>query len=88
MARYSKMEKFRTQIREYLDIGVSIRSAQRFINSQLPEEAKISYTAFYHYCKTHILKWNKVIKRVFSFGYIIYIYIYLVYLFVLEYKSV
>lgn len=56
MARYSKMEKFKTQIREYLDIGVSIRSAQRLINSQLPEEAKISYTAFYHYCKMHILK--------------------------------
>ena len=56
MARYSKMEKFRTQIKEYLDIGVSIRSAQRLINSQLPEEAKISYTTFYHYCKTHILK--------------------------------
>ena len=56
MARYSKMEKFRTQIRDYLKIGVSIRSAQRLINSQLPEEAKISYTAFYHFCKTQILK--------------------------------
>lgn len=77
MARYSKMEKFRTQIREYLDIGVSIRSAQRLINSQLPEEAKISYTAFYHYCKTHILKWNGVIKRVFSFGYILCINIFI-----------
>lgn len=56
MARYSKMERFRTQIREYINIGVSIRSAQRLINSQLPEEAKISYTAFYHFCKTHLLK--------------------------------
>lgn len=77
MARYSKMEKFRTQIREYLNIGVSIRSAQRLINSQLPEEAKISYTAFYHYCKTHKLKWNEVIKRVFSFGYILCINIFI-----------
>lgn len=77
MARYSKMEKFKTQIREYLDIGVSIRSAQRLINSQLPEEAKISYTAFYHYCKMHILKWNEVIKRVFSFGYILCINIFI-----------
>lgn len=57
MARYSKMEKFRAQIREYINIGVSIRSAQRLINSQLPEKAKISYTAFYHFCKTQILKW-------------------------------
>ena len=56
MARYSKMEKFRTQIMDYLKIGVSIRSAQRLINSQLSEEAKISYTAFYHFCKTHLLK--------------------------------
>ena len=87
MARYSKMEKFRTQIMDYLKNGVSIRSAQRLINSQLPEEAKISYTAFYHFCKTHLLKWKEVIKRAFSFG-CVYKYIYLVYLFVLEYKSV
>ena len=56
MARYSKMEKFRTQISDYLKIGVSIRSAQKLINYQLPKEAKISYTAFYHFCKTQILK--------------------------------
>ena len=77
MARYSKMERFRTQIREYINIGVSIRSAQRLINSQLPEEAKISYNAFYHFCKTHILKWKEVIKRAFSFGSIIYINIFI-----------
>lgn len=54
MAKKSKMEYFRTEIEELIKKGVSIRSAWKIINSELPDYAKISYSAFFHFVKNHI----------------------------------
>ncbi|SFP02447.1 hypothetical protein [Hydrogenimonas thermophila] len=51
MAKKSKMEYFRTEIEELIKKGVSIRSAWKIINSELPDYAKISYMGFYNYAK-------------------------------------
>ena len=54
MASKSRMEKFKVEIRYLLDRGASVRSTWKIINSYLPEEAKISYNAFFHFVKNHI----------------------------------
>jgi len=51
MAAKSRMEKYRLQIVDLIYKGVSIRSAWRLINVNLPKEGKISYNAFYHFIK-------------------------------------
>ncbi|QEZ89310.1 hypothetical protein ACIB15232_1198 [Aliarcobacter cibarius] len=51
MAAKSRMEKYRLEIENLMKIGVSIRSAWRLINVNLPKEGKISYNAFYHFIK-------------------------------------
>lgn len=55
MAAKSRMEKYRKEIENLIIKGVSIRSAWIIINSNVPEEGKISYTAFFHFVKTHIV---------------------------------
>ena len=51
----SKMEYFRKEIEELiLDKKISIRSAWKIINGDLPEYAKISYAGFFNYVKHHI----------------------------------
>jgi len=54
MAARSKMEKYKHQIMDLIKRGASIRSTWSIINSSLPDEGKISYTAFFHFVKTHI----------------------------------
>jgi hypothetical protein len=54
MAAKSRMEKYRYQIIDLIRRGASIRSTWAIINSNLPDEGKISYTAFFHFVKTHI----------------------------------
>ena len=51
MAAKSRMEKYKSKIENLILKGVSIRSAWRLINADLPEEGKISYNAFYHFVK-------------------------------------
>ena len=51
MAAKSRMEKYKKEIENLISKGVSIRSAWRLINADLPEEGKISYNAFYHFIK-------------------------------------
>ena len=54
MAKSSKLERYRVEIEYLLDIGISIKSAWKIINHSLPEEARISYSAFFHYVKKHL----------------------------------
>lgn len=54
MAAKSKMEKYRSEIRELINCGASITSTWKIINSKLHVDGKISYTAFYHYVKKNI----------------------------------
>jgi len=56
MAAISKFDQYRTQIEYLFNIGISIKSAWKIINYSLPKEAKMSYSAFYHYVKNHISK--------------------------------
>ena len=55
MAAKSKMEKYSKEIKDLIIKGASIRSTWSIINSQLPEEAKISYTAFFHFVKRNLI---------------------------------
>ena len=59
MAAKSKFEKHKHEINDLLTRGASIRSAWRLVNSSLPTEAKMSYTAFFHFVKKHIYQNNK-----------------------------
>ncbi len=54
MAAKSRMEKYKNEIQNLILKGVSIRSAWRLINADLPEEGKISYNAFYHFVRNAI----------------------------------
>lgn len=54
MAAKSKMEKYKKEIENLIIKGVSIRSAWRLINADLPKEGKVSYNAFYHFVKNTI----------------------------------
>ncbi|MBP9491038.1 MAG: hypothetical protein KBE77_06280 [Aliarcobacter sp.] len=54
MAAKSRMEKYRLEIENLIKIGVSIRSAWRLINVNLPEEGKISYNAFLHFVNRNL----------------------------------
>ena len=54
MAAKSRMEKYRLQIVDLISRGASIHSTWAIINSNLPDEGKISYTAFYHFVIAHI----------------------------------
>ena len=54
MAAKSRMEKYKNEIQNFILKGVSIRSAWRLINADLPEEGKISYNAFYHFVRNAI----------------------------------
>lgn len=54
MAAKSKMEKYKYEIEDFIKKGVSIRSTWRIINSYLSDDAKVSYTSFYHFVKKHI----------------------------------
>ena len=58
MAAKSRMEKYREQIIDLIKRGASIRSSWAIINSNLPDEGKISYTAFFHFVKTHVMHEN------------------------------
>jgi len=49
--RKSRLEFFRGEIEGLIKKGVSIRSAWKIINADLPEYAKISYDGFYKYIK-------------------------------------
>ena len=55
MAVKSKMEKYKYQIIDLIKRGASIRSTWAIINSHIPDEEKISYTAFFHFVKTHVV---------------------------------
>jgi len=50
----SRMEYFREEIEDLIEKGVSIRSAWKIINADLPEYAKVSYVTFYRYVKNNI----------------------------------
>jgi len=54
MAKKSRMEYFRPEIEELIKKGVSIRSAWKIINADLPDYAKISYNAFFRFVKNHL----------------------------------
>lgn len=54
MAKKSRMEYFRKEIEELIKKGVSIRSAWRIINADLPDYAKISYNAFLNFVKKYV----------------------------------
>lgn len=54
MAAKSRMEKYRGEIKNLIDKGASVRSTQKIINADLPEEGKISYNAFYYFVKNAI----------------------------------
>ena len=56
MAKSSKFERYKIEIEYLLGIGISIKSAWKIINYSLPEEAKMSYSAFFHYVKKHLLQ--------------------------------
>ena len=54
MAAKSRMERYKNKIENLILKGVSIRSAWRLINADLPEEGKISYNAFLHFVNRNI----------------------------------
>lgn len=54
MAAKSRMEKYRYQIIDLIRRGASIRSTWAIINSNLPDEGKISYNAFLHFINKNI----------------------------------
>ena len=54
MAAKSKLEKYKVEIKDFIIKGVSISSAHKIINSNLPIEEKISYNAFLHFVNKHI----------------------------------
>ena len=54
MAKKSRMEYFRKEIEELIKKDVSIRSAWKIINADLPDYAKISYNAFFRFVKNNI----------------------------------
>jgi hypothetical protein len=54
MAAKSRMEKYKNEIKNLILKGVSIRSAWRLINADLPEEGKISYNAFLHFVNRNV----------------------------------
>jgi hypothetical protein len=56
MAAKSKLEQYKTKIEDLIEKGISIRSAWKLINSELPSEAKMSYSAFVHFVNKHIKK--------------------------------
>jgi len=56
MAAKSKLEKFKKEISDLIDKGVSVRSAWRIIIAEMPNNAKISYDAFLHFVNKHIKK--------------------------------
>ncbi len=56
MAAKSRMEKYRREITDLIRRGASIHSTWAIINSYIPDEGKISYTAFFHFVKTHVNK--------------------------------
>ena len=58
MPAKSRMEKYRDQIIDLIKRGASIRSSWAIINSNLPDEGKISYTAFFHFVKSHVMHEN------------------------------
>jgi len=58
MAAKSKLEKFKLEITDLIDKGVSVASAHKIINSNLSDEAKISYNAFLHFVNKHIKDTN------------------------------
>jgi len=51
MANKSRIDKFELEVKELIEIGVSIRSAWKIINSKLSNDGKISYSAFYHFSR-------------------------------------
>lgn len=58
MAAKSKLEKFKKEILDLIDKRISIASAHKIINSNLSDEAKISYNAFLHFVNKHIKDTN------------------------------
>lgn len=54
MAAKSRMEKYKKEIESLILKGVSVRSAWKIINFDLPEKVKISYNAFYHFVNKNI----------------------------------
>ncbi|MFK5937619.1 MAG: hypothetical protein QM497_04390 [Sulfurimonas sp.] len=54
MAAKSRMEKYMVQILDLISRGASVRSTWKIINSNLPEEAKISYNAFLHFVNKNV----------------------------------
>ena len=54
MAAKSRMERYKNKIENLILKGVSIRSAWRLINADLPEEGKISYNAFLHFVNRNV----------------------------------
>lgn len=54
MAAKSKFEPFKVEIKSLLEKGASLRSTWKIINSSLPIEARMSYTAFFHFVKKNI----------------------------------
>lgn len=54
MAAKSKLERYKQEISDLMEKGVSIRSAWKIINSGFSLESQISYNAFFHFVKKHI----------------------------------
>lgn len=54
--RKSKMEKYKCEIEELLNKGITIRATWKIICSDIPSYERISYAAFLHFvnkqCKT------------------------------------
>jgi hypothetical protein len=55
MAAKSRMEKYKSEIKNLIDKGASVRSTWKIINADLPEEGKISYNAFLHFVKNNVI---------------------------------
>lgn len=54
MAAKSKMEKYKEEIKQLIQTGISTRSAWKIINSKLHDDGKISYNAFSHFVNRHL----------------------------------
>lgn len=54
MAAKSKLERYKQEISDLIEKGVSIRSTWKIINSELSLKNQISYNAFFHFVKKHI----------------------------------
>ncbi|MDY3205932.1 MAG: hypothetical protein RBR70_12750 [Arcobacter sp.] len=54
MAAKSRMEKYKIEITELINIGITVKSAWKIINNKISDDEKISYNAFLHFINKNI----------------------------------